>query len=145
MAGARPAVMEMLERCRVLGPVLDSSHVFVGVHDAVLAAERALLAMTGDDTGGRDSPGSSLLLDSSAGAPLPPSVGGVGGPLAPAMDATGVGAADVRESHTVGAASALGGQPFLIDLSETDTDLATPTGRDAPASAAITSVVSKSH
>ena len=139
VAGARPAVLEMLERCRVLGTVLDASNVFVGVHDAVLTAERMLLAI--DDTGGRDSPGSSLLLDSSGG--LPPSAGATGA-LVPVVGVPAAGGVSV--SGDAGApASAIGGQPCLIDLSETDSDMASPSARDAPVTALSTSAGSKSQ
>lgn len=163
LAAVRPSVLEMLERCRVLGAVLDAKNVFVGVHDAVLAAERALFAS--DDSGGRDSPGSSLLLDS--GVPAQSS-GASSGPLALASTATrdadgdavhvvavgvgaGVGASsDGRDRDAklpATSAAALAGQPCLIDLSETDSDMAPPAARtnEFGPSAGTSSVVSKSH
>lgn len=162
LAVVRPSVLEMLERCRVLGPVLDAKNVFVGVHDAVLAAERALFAS--DDSGGRDSPGSSLLLDS--GVPAQSS-GASSGPLVSASTATrdadgdavhvvavggaGVGASsDGRDRDAklpATSAAALAGQPCLIDLSETDSDMAPPAARtnEFGPSAGTSSVVSKSH
>ena len=147
VAGVRPAVLEMLERCSVLGTVLDASNVFVGVHDAVLTAERVLLAI--DDTGGRDSPGSSLLLDSSGGLPSSSSAGAAGA-LAPApvvdvAAAGGVGVGVGASGDTRAPTSALGGQPCLIDLSETDSDMASPSARNAPATVISTSAGSKAQ